>query len=69
MAESRSPEKSAAGKTVIWESSISVGPGLDAHGGRGRAAGRPDGRHVGGDDRAGLRTLPQPVLPGSPGTA
>ena len=36
MAESRSPEKSAAGKIVVWQGSISVEPGLDAHGGRGR---------------------------------
>ena len=34
-----------------------------------RAAGRPHGGNLGGDDRAGLRALPQPVLPGRPGTA
>jgi integrase len=30
---------------------------------------RPHGGDIGGDDRAGLRALPQPVLPRSPGTA
>ena len=37
----------------------------DAHGGRGRAARRPYGGNLGGDDRAGLRAFPQRVLPGS----
>lgn len=39
------------------------------HGGRRRAAGRPHGGNLSGDDRAGLWTFPQPVLPGSPSQA
>ena len=35
--------KIAAGKIVFWEGSISVGPGLDAHGERGRAPSCPNG--------------------------